>query len=71
MKKYLICLNALIFLLCSSCAYESQNREKLISSFEDNFGFKPPESIRKLNSRIEGILILKFIICHLLTTQKF
>jgi|TARA_B110000037_G_C16895319_1_gene413939 hypothetical protein len=54
MKKYLICLNALIFLLCSSCAYESQNREKLISSFEDNFGFKPPESIKKIKLKNRG-----------------
>ncbi len=54
MRKYLICLNALIFLLCSSCAYESQNCEKLISSFEDNFGFKPPESIKKIKLKNRG-----------------
>ena len=31
-----------------SCAYKSQKREKIESSFEDNFGFKPPESIKKI-----------------------
>ncbi len=31
-----------------SCAYESQNREKLESSFKDNFGFKLPESIKEI-----------------------
>lgn len=37
-----------------SCAYESQNREKLASSFEDNFGFKPPESVKKIKLKNRG-----------------
>ena len=44
----------LILLISSSCAYESQNREKLVSSFEDNFGFKPPESIKKIKLKNRG-----------------
>ncbi|WP_282148322.1 hypothetical protein [Algibacter lectus] len=54
MRKYLIYLNILTLFLCSSCAYESKNREKLISSFEDNFGFKPPESIKKIKLKNRG-----------------
>jgi len=54
MRKHLIYLNVLVLFLCSSCAYESQNREKLISSFEDNFGFKPPESIEKIKLKNRG-----------------
>lgn len=38
----------------NSCAYQSQNREKLVSSFEDNFGFKPPESIKKIRLKNRG-----------------
>ena len=54
MRKYLIHLNVLTLFLGSGCAYESQNREKLISSFEDNFGFKPPESIEKIKLKNRG-----------------
>ena len=54
MRKYLIHLNVLILFLGSGCAHESQNREKLISSFEDNFGFKPPESIEKIKLKNRG-----------------
>ncbi|WP_298538030.1 hypothetical protein [uncultured Algibacter sp.] len=54
MKKHFIYLYIIILLLCSGCAYESQNREKLISSFEDNFGFKPPESIEKIKLKNRG-----------------
>lgn len=54
MRKYLIHLNVLILFLCSNCAYESQNREKLESYFEDNFGFKPPESVRKIKLKNRG-----------------
>lgn len=54
MRKYLIHLNVLILFLCSSCAYESQNREKLESSFEDNFGFKPPESVKEIKLKNRG-----------------
>ena len=50
----MIYLNILTLFLCSSCAYESKNREKLISSFEDNFGFKPPESIKKIKLKNRG-----------------
>ncbi len=46
---------ALIILLISySCSYESQNRKKLESSFEDNFGFKPPKSIEKIKLKNRG-----------------
>ncbi|WP_299673497.1 hypothetical protein [uncultured Tenacibaculum sp.] len=38
-----------------SCAYEAQNREKLESSFENNFGFKPPESIKKIKLKNWGM----------------
>ena len=44
----------IILLLSSSCAYESQNREKLVSSFKDNFGFEPPESIKKIRLKNRG-----------------
>lgn len=45
----------LIILLTSyNCAYESQNREKLESSFEDNFGFKPPELIKEIKLKNRG-----------------
>ncbi|WP_298289112.1 hypothetical protein [uncultured Lutibacter sp.] len=44
----------IIILMSYSCAYESQNREKLESSFEDNFGFKPPESIKKIKLKNRG-----------------
>jgi hypothetical protein len=48
LTKPLIFLTLLISLISYSCAFESQNREKLISSFEDNFGFKPPESVEEI-----------------------
>lgn len=54
MKRYLSFLILIILLISSSCAYESQNREKLVSSFEDNFGFKPPESIEKIKLKNRG-----------------
>ncbi len=45
----------LIILFTSySCAYESQNREKLESTFENNFGFKPPESIKEIKLKNRG-----------------
>ena len=45
----------LIILLSSyGCAYESQNREKLESIFEDNFGFKPPESVKIIKLKNRG-----------------
>ena len=47
-------MNILTLFLCSRCAYESKNREKLISSFEDNFGFNPPESIKKIKLKNRG-----------------
>ena len=48
-------MTLLILLVITSCAYESQNREKLVSSFEDNFGFKPPESVEKIKLKNYGI----------------
>ena len=48
-------LTLIILLVSSSCGYESQNREKLVSSFEDNFGFKPPESVEKIKLKNLGI----------------
>ena len=45
----------LIFLISYGCAYESQNREKLESSFKDNFGFKPPKSIEKIKLKNWGM----------------
>ncbi len=48
-------MTLLILLLSYSCAYESQNREKLESSFDDNFGFKPPESIEKIKLKNWGM----------------
>ena len=44
----------IILLTSYGCAYESQNREELKSSFEDNFGFKPPESIKKIKLKNRG-----------------
>jgi hypothetical protein len=36
--------------LLISCggSYESQDREELVYSFEDNFGFKPPNSLKEI-----------------------
>ncbi|MDN5204890.1 hypothetical protein QQ008_26095 [Fulvivirgaceae bacterium BMA10] len=42
-------------LISYGCAYESQSREKLVSSFEDNFGFKPPESVEKIKLKNWGM----------------
>ena len=36
-----------LFISCGS-SYESENKEELISAFQDNFGFKPPKSVEKL-----------------------
>ncbi|MBC3758047.1 hypothetical protein H7U19_06500 [Hyunsoonleella sp. SJ7] len=44
-----------IFLFSYGCAFESQNREKLVSSFEDNFGFKPPQSVEKIKLKNWGM----------------
>lgn len=52
--RYLNFLILFVLLISSSCAYESQNREKLVSSFEDNFGFKPPESIKEIKLKNRG-----------------
>ncbi len=52
MKKLILVL--ILNLTFNSCGYESQNREKLISSFEDNFGFKPPESIKEIKLKNRG-----------------
>jgi hypothetical protein len=30
-------------------SYESTNRDKCATAFEDNFGFEPPESIKEIN----------------------
>lgn len=54
-NKYLKLLTLLIFLISNGCAYESQNRGDLISSFEDNFGFKPPESVEKIKLKNWGM----------------
>jgi len=54
LKKYLIFLILIILLTSYNCAYESQNREKLESSFEDNFGFKPPKSIKEIKLKNRG-----------------
>ncbi len=43
-----------LFISCVS-SYESQDREKLISSFEDNFGFKPPDSVKEINLKNWGL----------------
>ncbi|KAA3437649.1 hypothetical protein [Rufibacter hautae] len=48
MRKSLKYLILLIVSICYGCAYESKNREKLTSSFEDNFGFKPPEKVKEI-----------------------
>jgi hypothetical protein len=55
LRKYLKFLILLILILSYSCAYESQNREELESSFEDNFGFKPPETIKKIKLKNWGM----------------
>lgn len=44
----------IIILTSYSCAYESQNREKLESSFEDNFGFTPAESVKEIKLKNRG-----------------
>ncbi len=36
-------------------SYESENREKLISSFEDNFGFQPPNSVEEIKLKNWGL----------------
>ncbi|WP_246431507.1 hypothetical protein [Winogradskyella flava] len=54
LHKYQKLLILLVLSISSSCAYESQNREKLVSSFEDNFGFKPPESIKEIKLKNRG-----------------
>jgi hypothetical protein len=54
LRKHLKLLILIALLASYSCAYESQNREKLESSFEDNFGFKPPESVKKIKLKNRG-----------------
>lgn len=54
LKAYQIFLTLLVFLISYSCAFESENREKLVSTFEDNFGFKPPESIKEIKLKNRG-----------------
>ena len=44
-----------IYCLTINCAIESENREKLESSFKDNFGFKPPKSIEKIKLKNWGM----------------
>ncbi|MDT0540686.1 hypothetical protein [Croceitalea sp. P059] len=46
-----------LFTLFASCggSYESENREKLISSFQDNFGFEPPKSVEKIKLKNWGL----------------
>ena len=44
----------ILFISCGG-SYESEDREKLISSFEDNFGFKPPESVKKIKLKNWGV----------------
>jgi len=41
----------------TSCggSYESEDREKLSSSFEKNFGFKPPNSIKEIKLKNWGL----------------
>lgn len=36
-------------------SYESQERDKLISSFVDNFGFKPPASVKEIKMKNWGV----------------
>ena len=56
LRKYLKYLTIIILLISYGCTYESENREKLESSFEDNFGFKPPQSIKKIKLKNRGHL---------------
>ena len=42
-----------------SCAYESQNREKIESSFENDFGFKPPKFVKKIKLKNRGYFDFK------------
>ena len=44
----------IIFISCGG-SYESEDREKLISSFQDNFGFKPPSSVEKIKLKNWGL----------------
>ena len=46
-----------IVTLLTSCggSIESQDREELISSFEDNFGFNPPNSVREIKLKNWGL----------------
>ena len=48
-------LTLLILFISCGGSYESQDREKLISSFEDNFGFKPPKSVEKIKLKNWGL----------------
>ncbi|WP_299436643.1 hypothetical protein [uncultured Maribacter sp.] len=43
-----------LFISCGG-SYESENREKLISSFQDNFGFEPPKSVEKIKLKNWGL----------------
>ncbi len=48
MKKILTVFTILFFLINDGCSSESENREKLVSAFEENFGFRPPKSVEKI-----------------------
>ncbi len=57
-KNIIITLVILILTFSfESCggSYESENRDKLISSFEDNFGFQPPNSVEKIKLKNWGL----------------
>jgi hypothetical protein len=43
-----------LFIGCISLT-ESKNREELISAFENNFGFKPPKSVKEIKEKRYGI----------------
>ena len=43
-----------LFISCGG-SYESENREKLIPSFKDNFGFEPPKSVKEIKLKNWGL----------------
>lgn len=53
MKKNIILF--VLYCLTISCAYETENREKLESSFKENFGFKPPKSVKDMKTKHWGM----------------
>lgn len=46
-----------LLVLLAGCwgSYESQDRDKLISSFVDNSGFKPPASVKEIKIKNRGV----------------